>query len=1088
MSNKYWQSFGELKGSGELAKRAENEFQDELPFEDKNGKGWLDATAPRRDFLKYLGFSTAAAAIAAGCKTPVRKAVPFANKPADIIPGVSKYYATTYVQDGDVLPILAKVRDGRPIKIEGNNECSYTGGGTSARVQASVLDLYDTNRLTHPKRKAGNKFEEIPTFEQLDRMVSAALTGVTKAYLLTSTITSPTTKDIISKYPGLTHVQYDADSFNGMLMANEATFGIKGIPSYDFSKAKVIISLGADFLGTWLNPVEFARQYAQNRKFKDGATEMSRHLQFESFLSTTGASADERFTHRPSEAGAVASALLAALNNNAATTVLNDKAKAGIVTAAAALNANKGAALVVSGSNDVNVQVIVNAINNAIGAYGSTIDWSTTLNFRQGTDAEFNQMLADMESGAVGAIMIYGANPRYDYHDPARFERALAKVKTKISFNEYLDETTQLCDFVIPSHHFLESWGDAEPKSGYISFIQPTIHPLFKTRAFQTSLLKWSGNNTDYETYFKTYWEGKLGSKVAFDTALEKGVIDPKASSAPAMTRTSAPDSLNVKRATVQNTDSVTAQVPTVPRPVSSTTAGSFNNAGVEKAAADISGARKGGKAELVLYQKVSIGTGKQSTNPWLQELPDPITKAAWDNYVLMSLTMAKEIVGVDLINGSERHINNYEYYPEKPVVSISAPGKQPIELPVLIIPGMDPNTIAIAVGYGRHELLGKAAGKVGKNVYQFSSSNGATRDYFLPDVTITKTGKNYRVAQSQVHNSYENRTEVVKETSLATFNKDRKQFKKFREELAADYAPKTGDFRKESTIYPDHPQPGLKWGMSVDMNSCIACGACVVACHAENNVPVVGKSEVARYHDMHWLRIDRYFVSDNNNPDNLKAVVFQPMMCQHCDNAPCENVCPVAATNHNAEGINQMAYNRCIGTRYCANNCPYKVRRFNWADYTGADSFPNNRDNKLIGRLDPVIEQMNDDLTRMVLNPDVTVRSRGVMEKCTFCIQRLQEAKLTAKNEGTTLADGKAVTACMQACPTNAIVFGNVKDKESNIVKTRAENDDRLFYVIEQVHTLPNVNYLAKIRNTSEILEIEQHGAAGGNGTEAAH
>jgi molybdopterin-containing oxidoreductase family iron-sulfur binding subunit len=420
--------------------------------------------------------------------------------------------------------------------------------------------------------------------------------------------------------------------------------------------------------------------------------------------------------------------------------------------------------------------------------------------------------------------------------------------------------------------------------------------------------------------------------------------------------------------------------------------------------------------------------------------------------------------------------------------VSISAPGKQPIELPVLIIPGMDPNTIAIAVGYGRHELLGKAAGKVGKNVYQFSSSNGATRDYFLPDVTITKTGKNYRVAQSQVHNSYENRTEVVKETSLATFNKDRKQFKKFREELAADYAPKTGDFRKESTIYPDHPQPGLKWGMSVDMNSCIACGACVVACHAENNVPVVGKSEVARYHDMHWLRIDRYFVSDNNNPDNLKAVVFQPMMCQHCDNAPCENVCPVAATNHNAEGINQMAYNRCIGTRYCANNCPYKVRRFNWADYTGADSFPNNRDNKLIGRLDPVIEQMNDDLTRMVLNPDVTVRSRGVMEKCTFCIQRLQEAKLTAKNEGTTLADGKAVTACMQACPTNAIVFGNVKDKESNIVKTRAENDDRLFYVIEQVHTLPNVNYLAKIRNTSEILEIEQHGAAEGHGKEAAH
>ena len=365
MSNKYWQSFGELKGSEELAKRIENEFQEELPFEDRSGKGWLDATSPRRDFLKYLGFSTAAAAIAAGCKTPVRRAVPFANKPADVIPGVSKYYATTYVQDGDILPILAKVRDGRPIKIEGNDECSYTLGGTSARAQASVLDLYDGNRLKHPKRKVGDKFEEVPTFEQLDKMISDAMAGVTNPVLLTSTITSPTTKEIIAKYPGLRHIQYDADSFSGMILANEATFGRKAIPSYNFAKANVIVSLGADFLGTWLSPVEFARQYSQKRKMKDGAAEMSRHLQFESFMSTTGASADERFTHRPSEAGAVATALLAALTGNAATAALNAKVKAGITTAAAELNANRGAALVVSGSNDVNVQTIVNAINRA---------------------------------------------------------------------------------------------------------------------------------------------------------------------------------------------------------------------------------------------------------------------------------------------------------------------------------------------------------------------------------------------------------------------------------------------------------------------------------------------------------------------------------------------------------------------------------------------------------------------------------------------------------------------------------------------------------------------------------------------------
>ena len=1046
--NKYWQSFGELKGSEELAKKIENEFQEDLPFEDRNGKGWLDATAPRRDFLKYLGFSTAAASIAAGCKTPVRKAIPFANKPADIVPGVSKYYATTYVQDGDVLPILAKVRDGRPIKIEGNNECTYTGGGTSARAQASVLDLYDTNRLTHPKRKAGDKFEEVPTFEQLDKMIGDAMAGVTNPVLLTSTITSVTTKEIITKYPGLKHVQYDADSFSGMLMANEATFGEKAIPSYNLANAKVIVSLGADFLGTWLNPVEFARQYSQKRKLKDGGSEMSRHLQFESFMSMTGANADERFTHRPSEAGAVASALLAAIAGNAATNSLSDKVKAGITKAAAELNANKGAAVVVSGSNDVNVQTIVNAINNAIDAYGSVIEWSTTLNFRQGVDKDFTDLIDLMNAGQVGAIMIYGANPSYNYHAADKFNAALAKVKTKISFNEYLDETTQQCNYVIPSHHFLESWGDAEPKSGYTTFIQPTIHPLFKTRAFQTSLLKWSGNNTDYETYFKNYWETKLGSKAAFDAALQKGVIEPA---------------------------------------VDLDTALAFNNGSVEAAASAISGTKKGGEVELVLYQKVSIGTGKQGTNPWLQELPDPITKATWDNYVMMSMTMAKKVVGIDLIGGSERHINNYEYFPEKPVVTITVPGKSAIELPVLIIPGMDLNTIAIAVGYGRAKELGKAAGEVGKNVYNLSSSNGTSRDYYIPSVEVKDAGKKYRIAQSQVHNYYENRSEVVKETSLASFVNDRKQFKRFRDHLAADFAPNTGDFRTEATIYPDHAQPGLKWGMSVDMNSCTACGACVVACHAENNVPVVGKSEVARYHDMHWLRIDRYFVSDEKNPEDVKAVVFQPMLCQHCDNAPCENVCPVAATNHSSEGLNQMTYNRCIGTRYCANNCPYKVRRFNWADYNGADSFPNNRDQKLVGKLDPVVEQMNDDLTRMVLNPDVTVRSRGVIEKCSFCVQRLQEAKLDAKKANTTLADGKAKTACMQACPTEAIVFGNVKDKESVIVKTRAENDDRLFYVIEQVHTLPNVNYLAKIRNTSEMIEskIKEHAAAGAHATE---
>src|SRR5258706_882046 len=666
-----------------------------------------------------------------------------------------------------------------------------------------------------------------------------------------------------------------------------------------------------------------------------------------------------------------------------------------------------------------------------------------------------NDLVNDMDAGNVGAIFIYGANPAYDYHGADKFKAALAKVKVTVSFSERWDETTQLCTYNLPTHHYLESWGDAEPKTGITSFIQPTIYPLFKTRPYQTSLLRWSlpagqagGNNSAYEEYFKNYWVTKLGSEDAFNKALQEGIIAPVAAD---------------------------AQAPITGAPiVNNAVTGAYTGSPVAAANAAITSGKKVGKNEVVLYQKVSIGAGAGSTNPWLQELPDPISKACWDNYAMISMAMANEL-GVKLNM-------DYEYYPQKPVFKFAI-GNKSVELPVLVIPGMNADTIAIAVGYGRSEKLGKTAAGAGQNVYPFASFNGTTVDYFAPDVAITDLNRKQKIAQSQIHNSYEGRVEVVRETTFATFKKNPGEIPEYREEMKNDFAKSTGDFRAEATIYPDHLQnAALKWGMTIAMNACYGCGACVVACHAENNVPVVGKSEVLRYHDMHWLRIDRYFVSDEKNPDDLAAVVFQPMLCQHCDNAPSENVCPVAATSHSTEGINQVVYNRCVGTRYCANNCPYKVRRFNWADYTGADSFPNNQDQWIVGKLDEVVtEQMMNDVTRMVLNPDVTVRSRGVMEKCSFCIQRLQAAKLDAKKDGRPLKDGEAKTACQQACSAGAIVFGHVHDKESAITKTRAENQNRLFYVIEQIHTLPNVNYLAKIRNTDEIIEPAHHEEAEG-------
>lgn len=1032
---KYWQSFAELNNREEAGKKAENEFQEELPFEDIDGKGLLDAKTPRRDFLKYLGFSTAAATIAASCKTPVRKAIPYVNRPENVTPGVPKYYASTYVSDGDVVPVVVKVRDGRPIKIEGNELCSFTKGGTSPRVQASVLDLYDTYRLTHPAHFDGRSFQEVPTFEQLDTQIANALSnlGGGAVVLLTSTIVSPSTKQVISeflaKYPGSKHVQYDEVSYSGMLAANEATQGKRAIPSYQFDKAKVIVSLGADFLGTWLSPVEFARQYSVGRKIDEKNVVMSKHYQFESLLSMTGANADERFSHRPSETGAVALALLAAVGGQASAPSLSDqKLTQAIQKVANDLKANKGAGLVVSGSNDPNIQMVVNAINTAIGAYGSTINPAVSLNYRQGNDVDFNNLVNQMNAGQVGALLIYSANPAYDYFDADKFKAALKKVKLSVSFSEKMDETTELCQYVIPSPHYLESWGDAEPRTGFISFIQPTIYPLFKTRPFQTSLLKWSGNNTDYDTYFRNYWLGKVGGQQGFDKALQDGFIENLSVNAP-------------------NTSTSTASTGSLSAAVSA-----------------ISGGKKSSGLEIILYQNVAMANGKQAGNPWLLELPDPITRATWDNYAMISTSRAKEF-------GIDYESVNYEYYQDKPVIELTVNNKK-VSLPILVVPGMNSDTIAVALGYGRSDKFSKSANEAGQNVFPFARFNGTSIEYSNDVATSAKTIGSYKVARTQVHNTYEGRTEVIKETTLATFKKYPDAFKEFRDELVKNFASKTGDFRKEGTLYGDHIQPGLKWGMSIDLNSCIGCGACVVACHAENNVPVVGKNEVLRAHEMHWLRIDRYYVSDEKNPDDLKTVIFQPMLCQHCDNAPCENVCPVAATMHNSEGINQMAYNRCIGTRYCANNCPYKVRRFNWGDFYGSSTHGVLGPSSGTGKLNEVAFQMNDDLTRMVLNPDVVTRSRGVMEKCTFCVQRIQTGKLKAKMEDRVLNGDEIQSACAQACPTNAIVFGNANDSTSTVTQIRKNNPRRLFYTLEQIHTLPNVNYLARIRNTDEVIE----------------
>ena len=1076
MSNKkYWQNFGELTRSEAFTRSSEKEFQEELlPLEELDGKGLLDVKTPRRDFLKYLGFSTAAAAIAASCEMPVRKAIPYLQRPDDIIPGISNYYASTYVNGGDAISVVVKQREGRPIKIEGNELSSLTKGGTSAQCQASVLDLYDPTRLRHPLQRSGNEYKEVTGFDAFDKMAADAMAGLAgkPVVLLTSTIHSPSTLQIITeflaKYPGSRHVQYDAVSYSGMLLANEAAYGKKALPSYRFDKAKTIVSLGADFLGTWLSPTEFSRQYATNKKIKGESPELSRHIHFESMMSMTGSNADDRYTHKPSETGMIALALLSKLGGAVTAPAIKDANLAkGIEKTAALLAAAKGSALVVCGSNDVNIQLVVNAINEAVGANGTTINWGATSNVRKGIDTDMVKLENDMASGAIGGLLIYGCNPVYSYVNGKKFGDLITKLPLSVSFNSTMCETTERCKYILPSHHWLESWGDAEPTTGYVSLLQPMINPLFKTRPFQSSLIKWTGGTTAaaptnttikdstnrmmavaapggdaYETYFKNYWSGKLGSPDLWEKALQDGVIE-------------------------------TAELPVG--------GGSYNGGRLADAAGKIS-AIKSGNYEVVLYEKISMGCGSQANNPWLQELPDPISKVTWDNYAMVSPALAKTMFGFDVSSKSKKEADDYEVHPEKPVLKITVNGKT-LMLPALIIPGLHPSTIAIAVGYGRAsantdkalnlDRIGRAAFGAGQNAYPLAGWDGTTFSYSAV-AAVEKTGERYPLAQTQVHGFTESRP-VIYETNLASFRKDPEALleeqRKEREEITPHGKM---DFVRDATIYPDFAKPGIKWGMSIDLNSCTGCSACVVACTAENNVSVVGKIQVQRAHEMHWLRIDRYFTGSPENPD----VIFQPMLCQHCDNAPCENVCPVAATNHSSEGLNQMTYNRCIGTRYCANNCPYKVRRFNWLDFNGSDSFGDNQ-KPLIGLdMDEVVNHMNDDLTRMVLNPDVTVRSRGVIEKCSFCVQRLQETKLEAKKQQDPSLVRNVKVACAQACPTNAISFGNVNDKLSDVYQIRnVEQVNRSFYVLEQLHVLPNVSYLAKVKNTDREVENETPG-----------
>ena len=969
----------------------------------------------RRDFLRMMGFGMGAVSLAA-CEAPIRKAIPYVNKPVDVDPGIANYYASSCVTGNDFCSIVVKTREGRPIKIEGNEFSKY--GVLNSRVEASILSLYDEQRLRDPKIGG-----EVATWDEIDDRIKAELSTNTKKTVVVSySNCSPSTGRAIDamnqRYGNVAWIQYDPLSASGLLDAYQETSGKRAMPVHDFAKAGTIVSFGSDFLGAWPHSGASSREFAATRKLDGDKKDMSRLYVFESNLSLTGSNADYRQQLKPSQQGFYVANLYNLLAQKAGAETLNIarvKDMTMLEKAANDLWQFRDRAIVVCGINDKTVQSLIIAINHLLGSFGNTIASNAYYNMRKGDDPAFRSFVEEARSGRIGAIIFYNCNPVYDHPLGSELLSAMRGVRTLIATNDRADETAAEVKYLTPDHHFLESWNDFEPVAGHLTLAQPVISKIFNTRQAQRSFLAWSDISGSYYDFIRTGWRHlTTGPFDAFwDKCLHDGVYN-------------------------------------MPPDPSENLSFSFE---IHSLAEDVKRKYKtsSSEIELALCANYSVGDGVLANNPWLQEMPDPVTKACWDNYLTVSPQFAKE--------------NGLEYDAERMnacLVDLTV-GSKTLQVPVLPQPGQADGTVGLALGYGRTKA-GKVANGVGVNAYPLltTDSSGSISYHRTKNVSLSVVEGKYPIARTQTSETFAGRETIIQETVLEEYRKDPQSGRYFPEITAAD-----GSKEKPYAVslWKGHEYPNHHWGMIVDLNSCTGCGVCTIACQTENNIPVVGKEEVLNRREMHWIRIDRYYSSSEADVEQAAGspeVTFQPMMCQQCNAAPCETVCPVAATTHSTEGLNQMTYNRCIGTRYCANNCPYKVRRFNWFKYHDNEKFDKNA-------------TMNNYLGKMVLNPDVTVRARGVMEKCTFCVQRIQAGKLTARRESRRPVDGEITTSCVRSCPAGALVFGDMKDPDSRIYKMLKikekkkaveAREPRAYHVLEELRVMPNVWYLTKVRN----------------------
>lgn len=959
IENSYWQDIHEKVLDPKINKDEFKEGEFDSFSTQKN----------RRDFLKIMGFSFTMLPMASCTKGVVRKAIPYLEKSDTVIPGVANWYASTYNSE----PVLLKTREGRPIKVEGNDLSTFTMGGASAVAQASILSLYDSYRAKSPLKDGLATSWEI-AINDVKTILEKSSKEKQEVYLVTDSIKSPMLSSLIeelkSKYSSLSHIVYQ----NSISDISAKALGEKYFLEYDISNVSYLVGIDSDFLAQGSSSVHLSKQYAK-RKEESLTGKEFKHVQIESRLSLSGSNADERYVLNPDEILSFLTSLYFTISGNSDVVKENKLINETLNKVYTQLIKNKGKSLVLVDSGDLRVQRIVHQINIALGNFGTSLKASSVSFVRNSSIEKFEDLLKRLSKNRdnIQAVVMVDVNPYYDFADQSLLIEAFERVPHKISIATAENETSKNCEYFFPLSHQFETWGDTLISLSEIAITQPIINPLFNSKSSAEIFMSLLGRTEGADVYMKEVWRTNFTKEIGFfksidlfwNETIQNGVFKVSINHE---------EELNNKKIILES-DTRTLQ----------------NEITLDS-----------DKKFIVLYEK-AIGTGALANNPWLQELPDPITKVTWDNYAQISSHLASKY---SLMTGD--------------MIELSA-GNKKVVLPVLVQAGISRDVIAIAVGYGR-TIAGKVATNLGKNVFPFASISSHGLSWIVRNATISKTGRKYQLALTQTHHSIEGR-DIYRETTLDKYIKN----------------PKSGNEKKTHlmTMWSEPKKTGHQWAMAIDLNKCNGCSACVISCNAENNVPVVGREEVLQRREMHWMRIDRYYKGDEDNP----SVAFQPMTCHHCDNAPCETVCPVLATVHSSDGMNQQVYNRCVGTRYCANNCPYKVRRFNWFDYPHTD--PNEK---------------------MVLNPDVTVRSRGVMEKCSLCIQRVQEAKLQAKKEGREVRDGEIKLACQQSCPSDAIVFGDMNDPNSKISKMI--KDSRNFTVLEELNVKPRLSYLTKVKN----------------------